>query len=730
MEPRIDEMVLVVQRWLNTTYKNDSRFNKVEENGKTGWDTIYGLRRALQIEIDLPEGSDSFGPKTYDNCPNINWGEESNLVFIVQGGLWCKGYSPGGFSGYYGDGTYAAVQRLKADMGFPTASGNMNRDIMKALLDMSAFTCLSGGTEEIRSIQQKLNYDYYDYYQICPCDGLYNREMNKMLIYALQKELGIAKDDATGTWGPTTTSLCKSKTYSIGDSSNIIRLVRYATVCNGFSVSISSSSYDTSLDNVLKTFADSLKIEKPTNKVNYTVIKSLLSSNGDTDRSALGCDTATQLSTDQIMTIKELGYKFIGRYLTKVPGGLDKNLTSLEYINILKNGLVLFPIFQEYGGDNSAFDYITGHTNAAKAFIAARNLGIPLKSTIYFAVDYDPQEADIVNFIIPYFEGIKAYFTNVKDNGYKIGVYGTRNVCRLVKPYVDNMFVSDSSYGFSGNLGFKMPDGWAFDQFCTDIEIGSGSGKVSIDKVAVSHVDEGVSNRVIRNREFVEAFLKAINIDTSDIDSDYTFENETHLFISEPNAENNYTALNVYIGKQYNTTAGKSISFQNGKFDTSAIDFIESTLPGTSSTTKASLEVGLENFGYAVNVEGNNDVECSFSIHATMDRNPGIMWIYETFTPLYTDDDGSQVYLKVEVVTMVHQNTSGMSARTEELREELQELATVLLLAAAHELDSVIAALNDIAKQLKIPDRLADDAVITAIIAFILYILFKIPALS
>ena len=82
----------------------------------------------------------------------------------------------------------------------------MNRDIMKALLDMSAFTLLPGGTSEIREIQQKLNYDYYDYYQISPCNGLYDREMNKMLIYGLQKEMGIPKSSATGSWGPTTIS--------------------------------------------------------------------------------------------------------------------------------------------------------------------------------------------------------------------------------------------------------------------------------------------------------------------------------------------------------------------------------------------------------------------------------------------------------------------------------------------------------------------------------------------
>lgn len=512
MEPRIDEMVLVVQKWLNTTYGNDSRFNKVEENGKTGWDTIYGLRRALQIEIDLPEGSDSFGPQTYENCPNINWGEESNLVFIVQGGLWCKGYSPGGFTGYYGDGTYAAVQQLKADMGFPTASGNMNRDIMKGLLDMSAFVCLEsqGGTEEIRSIQQKLNYDYYDYYQICPCDGLYNREMNKMLIYALQKELGITKNNATGTWGPTTTSLCKAKTYSIGDSSNIIQLVRYATVCNGFSVNTNSSVYDKTLDNVLKRFCNLLNINKSSNIINYTVIKSLLSSNGNTDRSALACDTATKLTNAQITTIKNAGFKYVGRYISNTPGGsLDKALTIDEIERILDSGLKIFYIFQESNNDPSVFTEQKGQEQASRAKAALEDLNVPIGATIYFAVDCDPLDAEIDSYIIPYF---KAVYSAMNYGIYRVGVYGTRNVCQKIRDEFGGrilLFVSDASYGFSGNLGFKMPDDWAFDQFATDIEIGSGNGAVAIDKVSYSGVDDCIYEEITTN-------VKTIRVPTND----------------------------------------------------------------------------------------------------------------------------------------------------------------------------------------------------------------------
>ena len=108
-----DQMVLKVQQWLNNTYRGDKRFNEVPENGKTGWPTIYGLRRALQIVENLPEGSNAFGPKTYEKCPNVNQGDTGDIVYIIQGGLWCKGYNPGGFDGKYGIDTYGGCQKTK-----------------------------------------------------------------------------------------------------------------------------------------------------------------------------------------------------------------------------------------------------------------------------------------------------------------------------------------------------------------------------------------------------------------------------------------------------------------------------------------------------------------------------------------------------------------------------------------------------------------------------------------
>ncbi len=51
---------------------------------RDGEPSIYGLRRALQIELGIQETSNSFGPTTYSLCPTIAQGSEGNLVYIVQ----------------------------------------------------------------------------------------------------------------------------------------------------------------------------------------------------------------------------------------------------------------------------------------------------------------------------------------------------------------------------------------------------------------------------------------------------------------------------------------------------------------------------------------------------------------------------------------------------------------------------------------------------------------------
>ncbi len=48
-----DPMVLATQQWLNKTYKGKAGYTSIKENGETGWDTIYALLQALQIELGI-----------------------------------------------------------------------------------------------------------------------------------------------------------------------------------------------------------------------------------------------------------------------------------------------------------------------------------------------------------------------------------------------------------------------------------------------------------------------------------------------------------------------------------------------------------------------------------------------------------------------------------------------------------------------------------------------------
>ncbi|WP_052008695.1 glycoside hydrolase domain-containing protein [Listeria riparia] len=162
----------------------------------------------------------------------------------------------------------------------------------------------------------------------------------------------------------------------------------------------------------------------------------------------------------------------------------------------MKKGLKIFPIYQDGGYEIPYFEVpFQGISDGYKAIDAAYNLGFPAGTTIYFAVDLDAYDYQITDLIIPYFQNLRAAFKqNQTLRSYQIGVYGARNVCSRLQNagLVDNVFVADMSTGFSGNLGFPMPDDWAFDQYF-EMSIGTGNGKLDIDKVTYSGVDKGVS---------------------------------------------------------------------------------------------------------------------------------------------------------------------------------------------------------------------------------------------
>ena len=120
------------------------------------------------------------------------------------------------------------------------------------------------------------------------------------------------------------------------------------------------------------------------------------------------------------------------------------------------------------------------------------DLGLPENTIIYFACDYDFVDYEINDLIIPYFEGIYNKFLQIKSI-YKIGVYGSRNLCTKLskKGYTISSFVGDMSTGYSGNLGFPMPNNWAFDQFY-EYTFSKNNESFGLDKDAYSGMDPGV----------------------------------------------------------------------------------------------------------------------------------------------------------------------------------------------------------------------------------------------
>ncbi|MGL5714685.1 MAG: peptidoglycan-binding domain-containing protein [Paraclostridium sp.] len=154
-----DVMVSKTQEYLNTTYSSNPNWVRIDPDGKTGWATIRGLIRALQIEVGISTPNGTFGPATEAACPTLKkelnpTDKTKRLVYILQGAMWCKGFSPGGFTGTFADGTESGVKKFQASAGLEGTKVNGIADpmIFKALLNMDAYVLVSSGDPKIREI--------------------------------------------------------------------------------------------------------------------------------------------------------------------------------------------------------------------------------------------------------------------------------------------------------------------------------------------------------------------------------------------------------------------------------------------------------------------------------------------------------------------------------------------------------------------------------------------------
>ncbi len=371
---------------------------------------------------------------------------------------------------------------------------------LKALFSMTPFVLISGGSSAVRQAQQYLNAMYANRtpFEYIPCDGVYSRDVQKGLVYAIQFTLGMSDSVATGSMGPSTRSGLQANGLFSAPTSNMtnafVQLFLAACLFNKVPVTF-GAEYTVSDSHKIEAFQQFCQIPV-TGDADYATWMSLLVSTGDPDRAVAALDTSTEITSQRLATIKNAGYTTVGRYLSNVdsPTALNKKLQPGELFRLLKAGISVFPIFQEAGNGTQWFTAPYGETHADKAVAAAREHGFLPGTTIYFAVDFDPTDAEISSAILPYFTSIANRFTQ-ESYEYKIGVYGTRNVCGQLweANLTEYSFVAGMSTGFSGNLGYPLPPNWAFDQI-KEHTIGTGTGAIGVDNLVMSGRDPGVSS--------------------------------------------------------------------------------------------------------------------------------------------------------------------------------------------------------------------------------------------
>ncbi len=514
-----DANIEKAQRYLNSMYEHRSEWVDLEVDGITGSLLCQGIIRAFQIQNGISPVTGTVGDKTLNKMRELaeisimDPNDASNPnVCILQCALFAKGYNAGGITGIYYTTGVNAVKEFQEDANLEV-TGVIDWKVWMGLVSTNWFKKASGGDNNIRTIQRQLNADWSDIIGVGPCDGVVSRFTAYAFIAALQAAEGIYTDfmgslDGTN-FGDQTTAKFPTvlKQGQNGEFVKYNKLVQYGLYTNGYDPERFDGIFDATTESMVEDFQKFYALTGiglvTVGEVNCATMKSLLTSKGDTSRKAKACDCSTVLNAQQAEDIKAAGYNIVGRYLTGTVGGSTRKFITFEEIENIKNaGLKVFPIYQDGGYQLSYFqDLRQGTVDAYTAISAAKRVGVPKGSVIYFSVDFDCYDYQMRQFVVPYFSKVNSVFRSSKNtNKYKVGIYAPRYICTYISNlgYADYSFVADMSSGFSCNLGYPIPENWAYDQF---FELNASNGgqfqsspDFDLDKVAYSGRDTGISN--------------------------------------------------------------------------------------------------------------------------------------------------------------------------------------------------------------------------------------------
>ena len=512
-----DENVRKAQKYLNSMYGHRSEWVKLDEDGLTGTGTCKGIIRAFQIENGISPVTGTVGNITLNKMRSLSDISKMNAndpgnpnVCILQCALFVKGYNAGGITGVYYTTGVNAVKQYQSDAGLPV-TGIIDWKVWMGLVSINWFKKTNAGDKTIVKIQQQLNTDWSDIIGVGPCDGIVSRFTSYALIAALQAAEGIYTSfigsidkrnfgDQTASKFPSVLKQGKNGAYV-----KYNKLVQYGLYLNGYNAGRFDGNFDSTTKSMVASFQEFYALTGiglvTSGEVNCATMKSLLTSKGDTGRKAKACDCSTVLNKQQVLDIKNAGYQVVGRYLTGTANGKRKFITFEEIKNIESAGLRVFPIYQDGGYKAEYFQNLRqGIVDAHTAITAAKRIGVPDGTTIYFAVDFDCYDYQMKSFIVPYFKKLNLVFDSETNNKkYKVGIYAPRYICSYIskKGLAEYSFVADMSSGYSCNLGYRIPKNWAFDQFFEFNERTGGqfpsSPSFDLDKAGYSGRDKGIT---------------------------------------------------------------------------------------------------------------------------------------------------------------------------------------------------------------------------------------------
>jgi hypothetical protein len=164
-----------------------------------------------------------------------------------------------------------------------------------------------------------------------------------------------------------------------------------------------------------------------------------------------GLDTTMEL-TRHAVALRRQGYDFAIRYYSH---NAAKNLSLGEARALSQAGMRIGVVWETSGTHAGFFSRAQGLADGAAAFLmATQAIGQPFGSAIYFAVDYDPTQADIDGVISNYFTGVHAalYVGAEGQPSYRVGVYGSGLCCgALVERGIASLSWLSHSTGFAGS---------------------------------------------------------------------------------------------------------------------------------------------------------------------------------------------------------------------------------------------------------------------------------------